>query len=67
MTHSTNAKQTAASLLQQMDDNASWDEVKDTIMQEYKRETGDAKADAMAAVIISAAFVAAAIFWISNQ
>jgi diacylglycerol kinase len=61
------AKQTASDLLNQLDDNASWGEVKDTIMGEYKRETGDAKADALAAVIIAAVFVCACVFWISSQ
>ncbi|MFT6389791.1 MAG: hypothetical protein ACJAUP_003184 [Cellvibrionaceae bacterium] len=62
-----NAKQTAATLLDQLDDNASWGEVKGTIMTVYKRETGDAKADAIAALFLCAAFVTACIFWVSSQ
>jgi hypothetical protein len=61
------AKQTASSLLDQLDDNASWCDVKHTIMKVYKRETGDAKADAIAALILSSVFVATCIFWISSQ
>ncbi|MGH1440255.1 MAG: hypothetical protein ACRBBR_09115 [Cellvibrionaceae bacterium] len=62
-----NAKQTASSLLEQLDDNASWGDVKHTIMKVYKRETGDAKADAIAAIVLCAIFVTAAVFWISSQ
>ncbi len=61
------AKQTATSLLNQLDDNASWSDVKNTITKVYKRETGDAKADAIAAVILCAVFVSTCIFWVSNQ
>ena len=61
------AKQTASELLNQLDDNASWSDVKDTVMKVYKRETGDAKADAVAAVILCAVFVATCIFWVSSQ
>ncbi|MEO0444352.1 MAG: hypothetical protein AAFZ92_11555 [Pseudomonadota bacterium] len=62
-----NAKQTAADLVNQLDDNATWGDVKNTIMKVYKRETGDAKADAIAAVALCAIFVTACIFWISSQ
>jgi hypothetical protein len=61
------AKQTATSLLNQLDDNANWEDVKDTIMGVYRRETGDAKADAIAAVVIISVFVAVCITWISSQ
>lgn len=61
------AKQTATSLLNQLDDNANWEDVKDTIMSVYKRETGDAKADAIAAVVITSVFVVACITWIGSQ
>ncbi len=61
------AKQTATSLLNQLDDNANWEDVKNTIMNVYKRETGDAKADAIAAVIIVSVFVAVCITWIASQ
>lgn len=61
------AKQTASSLIDQLDDNASWAEVKDTVMTIYKRETGDAKADAIAAVVLIAVFVTSCIFWVSGQ
>jgi|AntAceMinimDraft_12_1070368.scaffolds.fasta_scaffold626829_2 hypothetical protein len=61
------AKQTATSLLNQLDDNANWEDVKDTIMGVYRRETGDAKADAIAAVVITSVFVAVCITWISSQ
>ena len=61
------AKQTATSLLNQLDDNANWEDVKNTIMGVYKRETGDAKADAIAAVILVSVFVAVSITWISSQ
>lgn len=62
-----NAKKTAASLLDQLDDNASWGDVKNTIMKVYQRETGDAKADAIAALVLCAVFVTTCIFWISSQ
>ncbi len=61
------AKQTATSLLHQLDDNANWEDVKNTIMGVYRRETGDAKADAIAAVVIISVFVAVCITWISSQ
>jgi hypothetical protein len=61
------AKQTATSLLNQLDDNANWEDVKNTIMGVYRRETGDAKADAIAAVVITSVFVAVCITWISSQ
>ena len=61
------AKQTATSLLNQLDDNANWEDVKDTIMGVYNRETGDAKADAIAAVVLTSVFVAVCITWISSQ
>ena len=61
------AKQTATSLLNQLDDNANWEDVKHTIMSVYKRETGDAKADAIAAVVLTSVFVAVCITWISSQ
>jgi len=61
------AKQTASTLLDQLDDNASWGDVKQTIMKVYKRETGDAKADAVAAMVLCAVFVSACVFWISSQ
>ncbi len=61
------AKQTATSVLNQLDDNANWEEVKDTIMKVYKRETGDAKADALAAIVLTGVFVAVCITWISAQ
>ncbi len=61
------AKQTATSLLNQLDDNANWEEVKDTIMKVYKRETGDAKADALAAIVLTGVFVAVCIAWVSSQ
>jgi len=62
-----NAKQTASTLLDQLDENASWGEVKSTIMKVYKRETGDAKADAIAALVLCAVFVTVCIFWVSSQ
>jgi hypothetical protein len=61
------AKQTATSLLSQLDENANWEDVKNTIMGVYRRETGDAKADAIAAVVITCIFVVACITWISSQ
>ena len=60
------AKQTATTLLNELDDSTSWSKVKDTIMKEYKRETWDAKVDALAAVLICG-FVSACIFWVSSQ
>jgi hypothetical protein len=61
------AKQTATALINNLDENASWGEVKDALMHEYKKETGDAKADAVAAIVICAVFVTACLFWISGQ
>ncbi len=65
MSTSLSAKETASTLVNDLDDNASWGDVKDTIMAEYKKETGDAKADAIAAVVLCLAFVATAILWVS--
>ncbi len=61
------AKQAAENVLNQLDDNASWGDVKNSIMTIYKRETGDAKADAIAAVILCAIFVTTCVYWISSQ
>lgn len=61
------AKQTAHDLINRLDDNASWSDVKNSIMKVYKRETGDAKADAIAAIVLCAVFVTACVFWISSQ
>ena len=61
------AKNTSADLINQLDDNASWSEVKNTIMKVYKRETGDARADSIAAIILCAVFVAGCIFWVSSR
>jgi len=61
------AKQTATALINNLDDDASWSDVKDVLMSEYKKETGDATADAIAAVVICAVFVTACIFWLSGQ
>ncbi len=61
------AKQTASSLIGQLDDNASWGDVMGTIAAEYKRETGDAKADAVAAVALCAIFVTTCILWVGGQ
>lgn len=61
------AKKTATSLINDLDDNANWADVKNTIMDVYKRETGDATADAIAALVIIGVFVSACIFWVSIQ
>ena len=61
------AKQTAVNLVNNLDENADWAEVKNVIMQEYKKETGDATADAIAAVVLCAIFAATCILWISGQ
>ena len=61
------AKQTATALINNLADDANWGEVKDALMNEYKKETGDAKVDAIAAVVICTVFVTACIFWISGQ
>jgi len=61
------AKQTATALINNLADDASWGDVKDVLMHEYKKETGDAKADAIAAIIICVVFVTASVFWISGQ
>ncbi len=61
------AKNTASLLLNELDDNASWSDVKNVIVKEYKKETGDAKADSFAAVVLCAVFVTACIFWVSTQ
>ncbi|ODS22596.1 hypothetical protein AB835_13370 [Candidatus Endobugula sertula] len=60
-------KNTAATLVGALDDNATWVDVKNTIMNEYNKETGDAKADAIAAIVLCAVFVSTCIFWISSQ
>ena len=61
------AKETAVNLVNNLDENADWAEVKNVIMQEYKKETGDATADAIAAVVLCAIFAATCILWISGQ
>ena len=61
------AKQTAVNLVNNLDENADWADVKNVIMQEYKKETGDATADAIAAVVLCAIFAATCILWISGQ
>lgn len=61
------AKETAQSLIEKLDDNADWTDVKDAIMPSYQRETGDAKADAIAAVALILVFVTTCIFWVSIQ
>ena len=60
-------KQTAVSLVNKLDANANWADVKNTIMKEYKKETGDATADAIAAVVLCSVFAATCILWISGQ
>lgn len=67
MSVTTTVKNTAAALVADLDDNASWSDVKNIIMSEYTKETGDAKADAIAAVVLCAAFVSTCVFWISLQ
>ena len=62
-----NAKQSAASIVDKLDDNASWVDVKDALMKVYKQETGDARADAVCAVVLILLFVTASVFWISSQ
>jgi len=61
------AKNAASSLVNNLDDNATWTDVKNTVMSEYKKETGDAKADSLAAIVLCAIFVAVSIFWVSSQ
>jgi hypothetical protein len=61
------AKNTASTLLGNLDDSASWADVKNVILSEYKKETGDAKADAIAAIVLCAVFVASCVFWVSSQ
>lgn len=61
------AKNTVSALLNDLEDNASWSEVKNAIMSEYNKETGDAKADAFSAIALSLLFVSTCIFWVSIQ
>ncbi|MFT5117762.1 MAG: hypothetical protein ACI9NY_001295 [Kiritimatiellia bacterium] len=61
------AKNTASTLVGGLEDNASWGDVKDVIMKEYKKETGDSTADSFAAVAICIVFVAACVFWVNSQ
>lgn len=61
------AKNTASTLVGGLEDNASWADVKNVIMSEYKKETGDAKADSVAAVVLCLVFVAVSVFWVSSQ
>lgn len=67
MSTSLSAKETASTLVSNLDDNASWGDVKNTVMAEYKRETGDAKADSLAAVVLCLAFVVSAVLWVSSR
>lgn len=67
MSNTPSIKSTASALVNSLDDNASWSDVKHIIMQEYKKETGDAKADAIAAIALCAVFVTTCIFWVSGQ
>ena len=62
-----NIKETAVNLVNSLDANANWIDVKNVIMKEYKKETGDATADAIAAVVLCAVFAATCILWISGQ
>ena len=62
-----NVKETALGLINDLDKNADWTDVKDVVMREYKKETGDATADAIAAVVLCAVFAATCILWISGQ
>ena len=61
------AKNTASVLLNGLEDNASWSDVKNVIMSEYNKETGDAKADAFSAIELCALFVTTSIFLVSIQ
>ena len=60
-------KTTVSELVNKLDDDASWADVKSTFMAEYKKHTGDARADAFAAVGLCAIFVTVCIVWISSQ
>ena len=62
-----NVKETAVNLVNNLDANANWIDVKNVIMREYKKETGDATADAIAAVVLCAVFASTCILWISGQ
>ncbi len=61
------AKSMATALVGNLEENASWADVKSVIMKEYKKETGDAKADAIAAIVLCVVFVASCVFWVSSQ
>ena len=60
-------KETAVHLVNKLDANADWADVKNVIIKEYKKETGDSTADAIAAVVLCAVFAASCILWISGQ
>jgi len=62
-----NAKETAVHLVTALDANASWADIKHVIMKEYKKETGDATADAIAAAVLCTVFAISCILWISGQ
>ncbi len=62
-----NVKSVASTLVGNLEENASWGDVKNVIMKEYKKETGDAKADAFAAIALCVVFVATCVFWVSSQ
>jgi hypothetical protein len=61
------AKKTAVTLLAELDDNASWSDVKNVIVSKYKKETGDATVDAISAIVLCVVFVTSCIFWVSLQ
>lgn len=62
-----NAKENAVKLVNNLDANANWTDIKKVVVQEYKKETGDSIADAIAAVILCVVFAASCILWISSQ
>jgi hypothetical protein len=62
-----NAKENAIKLVNNLDANANWADVKEVVMNEYKKETDDSTADAIAAVILCVVFAASCILWISGQ
>jgi hypothetical protein len=62
-----NVKENTVKLVDNLDTNINCADVKEVVMNEYKKETGDSTADAIAAVVLCLVFVACSILWISSQ
>lgn len=57
-------------LIERLDDNVSWDDIRETITEAYRRDTrfarADNKADAIAGVVLFVVLVTAGITWLTG-